>query len=376
MTPALELLRLATAAAEPDVSVKFDTLYKGLEQFNNHTIQLQHPVNGALTGTVVITKIHGTGQSSLVALHPTKRNARWFEVQFKYEAATTHMSTHVYTVYDNPHRGGVSVVRETFVDGVNVPELATAQTALVFFQNLHNYEMKRMLELRARKRVTAADTVQRVPGVWCGYQIRFQDGTVVPTDSGCKGKCMMQYDPVTGRIYQHGPDGFQWHGRVMPGREEAVAATEPAGVSDWENLPDRVQNACKRFEHEDSLGVDYDELEFEPDHVVVDISTAYDTNDGEGGVIHAQFSYAKGVLSCYIGNEKIVIRKMPNLTPAQWVAAVVNVLTYLDNIVVRTRNRINTEIKAADAEFTASLSKMFRVQVKPNMLNLHVTWSV
>jgi hypothetical protein len=111
-------------------------------------------------------------------------------------------------------------------------------------------------------------------------------------------------------------------------------------------------------------------------HVVVDISTAYDTNDGEGGVIHAQFSYAKGVLSCYIGNEKIVIRKMPNLTPAQWVAAVVNVLTYLDNIVVRTRNRINTEIKAADAEFTASLSKMFRVQVKPNMLNLHVTWSV
>jgi hypothetical protein len=162
----------------------------------------------------------------------------------------------------------------------------------------------------------------------------------------------------------------------MPGREDsATASAEPDAASDWEILPERVRAACKRFEPDTSLGVDYDALEFGADAVEVDISTAYDANDGEGSTVHVQFFYDKGVFECFVNNVKLVGKKMPNLTPAQWVVVVPAVLTYLDNVLVRTRQRINTEIQNADREFAASLAKMFRVQLKPNMLNLHVTWS-
>lgn len=65
----------------------------------------------------------------------------------------------------------------------------------------------------------------RIKGVWCGYSIKFDDGTEIATDTGCKGKCMMQLEPSTGKIYQHGPDGFVWHGRMLPA--DAQAAAEP-----------------------------------------------------------------------------------------------------------------------------------------------------
>ena len=385
MSYAIELLRLATAAAEPNASVTFDTLNAGLQRFNGHKIRFHSNVNGVITGTVKVSEIVRARHTSLISSLPNIRQSRWFDIWFTYASETEHMFTHVYTVYDNPYSegsplyGGIAVVRETFVDGVVVPQLATPTSAPVFFQNLYKFELKRVSDLRvvkrARKRVTAADTVQRVPGVWCGYQIKFNDGTVVPTDSGCKGKCMMQYDPVTGRIYQYGPDGFKFNGRMMPGREEATAAVEPAAVSDWENLPDRIEAACKRFQGQASLNLEFDTLEFEADAVNVSISTGFSANNGEDGSLAAEFFYHNGVLECYIGGKKLIGRKMPNPTPAQWVVVVPAVLTYLDQILVRLRTRLDAEIHTADAEFSASLSKMFRAKIEPNPLNLHVSWS-
>ena len=388
MTLALEILQQCTAAAEPNTSVTFDNLCLGLQQFNGHQIRFKSRMHGAVTGTVRVSKVLSPHHADRIPSLPNLRSSRWFSIRFDYESTSEPMFDHAYIVYDNPYPesspqyGGIAVVQEMTVDGIVLPQLAVAQSAPVFFQNLHRFELKRISDTHGNgmklepKRATAADTVKRVPGIWCGYQIKFDDSTVVPTESGCKGKCMMQYDPVTGRIYQHGRNGFEFHGRMMPGREDsATAAAEPDAASDWENLPDRVQAACRRFEPDTSLGVDYDALEFSAEDVEVNISTAYDTNNGEGDTVRVQFFYNKGVFECFIADEKLVGKKMPNLTPAQWVVVVPAVLTYLDNVLVRTRQRINTEIQNADREFAASLAKMFRVQLKPNMLNLRVTWS-
>lgn len=91
-------------------------------------------------------------------------------------------------------------------------------------------------DARKATAVTASEEPTRVPGTWRGYCVKFDDGLTFPTDTGCKGTCKVQYEPSTGKIWYHGPQGFEHHGKTIADwagttRIPEATAPVPAGCS-------------------------------------------------------------------------------------------------------------------------------------------------
>lgn len=137
----------------------------------------------------------------------------------------------------------------------------------------------------------------RISGIWCGYFINFDDGTKIATDTGCKGKCMMQLDPASGKIYQHGPDGFVWHGRTLA--DSVTAAAEPtrdvggryAAIARYLQQTHRgrvVLPGFPAFTYESKDGTAF--LRWGPDCVVL-----FSVYADDGGALADKASIARGV---------------------------------------------------------------------------------
>lgn len=67
----------------------------------------------------------------------------------------------------------------------------------------------------------------RIPGLWRGYRMVFENGVDIPTLAGCKGRCLMQLEPNTGKLYSHGPNGFEHHGKTLDDELDGARLVQP-----------------------------------------------------------------------------------------------------------------------------------------------------